>query len=165
MAVLGFDDLALMLFYFGRGGFENFHIDNVVSTIDAVRLVTTDEHPDFLRDALSRHIANTRPTQIVKLQPNVLCFFLRFARCAFTSLGYVRAAISTFKSTQPCANTSVPPSLPKILNSTSIIACEHKIVGPFASNTAHEALKDVLRHVNHSLIAVLCFAEVNDLSQ
>jgi hypothetical protein len=31
-----------MLFDFGRGGFENFHIDNVVSTIDAVRLVTTD---------------------------------------------------------------------------------------------------------------------------
>ena len=96
---LGFDDLALVLFYFGRGGFENFHIDNVVSTIDAVRLVTTDEHPNFLRDALSRHIANTRPTQIVKLQPNVLCFFLRFARCAFTSFGYVRAAVSTFKST------------------------------------------------------------------
>jgi hypothetical protein len=35
MAVLGFDDLVLMLFDFGRGCFENFHIDNVVSTITA----------------------------------------------------------------------------------------------------------------------------------
>src|SRR5208282_6708626 len=57
------------------------------------------------------------------------------------------------------------PCLPKILNSTSIIACERKIVGLLASNTTHEALKDVLRHVNHSLIAVLCFAEVNDPSK
>jgi hypothetical protein len=30
---LGFDDLALMLFDFGRRGFEHFHIDDVVSTV------------------------------------------------------------------------------------------------------------------------------------
>jgi hypothetical protein len=42
MAILGFDDLALMLFDFGRGGLENLQIDNVVTTIGAVRLVTTD---------------------------------------------------------------------------------------------------------------------------
>jgi hypothetical protein len=36
MAILGFDDLALMLFDFGRGGLENLHIDNVVTSIRGV---------------------------------------------------------------------------------------------------------------------------------
>ena len=38
MAVLGFDHLALMLFYSGRGGFETFHIDNVVSTVPDAKM-------------------------------------------------------------------------------------------------------------------------------
>jgi len=35
MVVLGLDDLALVLFDFGRRGFEDFHIHDVVSTVDA----------------------------------------------------------------------------------------------------------------------------------
>ena len=99
MVVLGLDDLALMLFDFVGRGLENFHIHDVISTVDAIGLVTTDEHPDFLWNTLSRHIANTSPTQIVKVKSDVFCLLIRIARRAFTSLGDIRLAISTLEPT------------------------------------------------------------------
>lgn len=107
MAVLSFDDLALMLFDFGCSGFEDFHIDNVISTVHAVSPMTADDHPDFFWDPLSRHVANARSSQVVKAQSNVLCFLLRLARCASPSVAYVRTAISAFKPTKPGANARV----------------------------------------------------------
>jgi hypothetical protein len=80
MVVLGLDDLALMLFDFGSRGLEDFHIHDVVAAVHAIRPVPADEHADFLWDSFSRHVANTSSAQVVKLQPNVLCFFLRLAR-------------------------------------------------------------------------------------
>jgi hypothetical protein len=102
MVVLSLDDVALVLFDFGRRGLEDFHIHDVVSTVDAVGLVTTDEHPDFLWHTLSRHIANTSTTQIVKVKSDVFCLLIRIARRAFTSLGDTRLAISTLDAAANC---------------------------------------------------------------
>src|SRR5205807_430080 len=99
MVVLGLDDLALVLFDLGRRGFEDFHIHDVISTVDTVGLVTTDEHSDFLWNSLSRHIANTSPTQIVKVKSDVFCLLFRIARRAFTSHGDIRLAITTLEPT------------------------------------------------------------------
>ena len=145
MVVLGLNDLALVLFNFGGRALQDLHIDNVVAAVDAIGRVTTNQHAYLFWNSLSRHIANTRPAQIVKLQPDVLCLFLRFARCASASFREVRAAISTFKPTKPSADARIPPCLPEIFNRTSVVVCKHKIVRLLASNTAHYNLEDVLR--------------------
>jgi len=49
MVVLGFDDIALVLFDLRRRGLENFHIDDVVSTVHAISPVTADEHAGDIR--------------------------------------------------------------------------------------------------------------------
>jgi hypothetical protein len=87
MAVLGLNEFALVLFNFRSRTLQDLHIDNVVAAVDAIGTVTTDQQADLFWNSLSRHIANTRPAQIVKLQPDVLCLFLRFARCASASDG------------------------------------------------------------------------------
>jgi hypothetical protein len=51
MVVLGFNDLALVLFDLARRALQNLHIDNVISAINAVSLVTTDEHDLWLDPA------------------------------------------------------------------------------------------------------------------
>lgn len=53
VAVLRLNDLSLVLFDFGGSRLHHLHIDDVVAARNTVGLVTTDQHADLFRDALS----------------------------------------------------------------------------------------------------------------
>src|SRR5882762_4996313 len=61
VAVLGLDDLSLVLLDFRSCRLHHCHVDDVIATINAVRLVPTDERADLLWDALSGHVVDTSP--------------------------------------------------------------------------------------------------------
>jgi hypothetical protein len=50
VAVLGLDDLSLALLDFGSSCLHHRHVDDVIETINTVRLAPTDEHADLFRN-------------------------------------------------------------------------------------------------------------------
>jgi hypothetical protein len=122
VAVLCLDDLSLVFLDFGSSRLHHLHIDDVVAAINTVRLVPTDEHADFFRDALSRHVADASPSQIVEVESDVFRLFLRVAHLALSAFTYDLFALSALKPAESRANASFPPRIPEVLCRTSIVS-------------------------------------------
>jgi hypothetical protein len=121
VAVLCLDDLSLVFLDFGSSRLHHLHIDDVVAAINTVRLVPTDEHADLLRNALSRHVADASPSQIVEVESDVFRLSLRVAHLALSAFTNDLFALSALELAESRANASFPPRIPEVLHRTSIV--------------------------------------------
>jgi len=165
VAVLGLDDLSLVLLDFRSCRLHHCHVDDVIATINAVRLVPTDERADLLWDALSGHVVDTSPSHIVKVEFEVFRVFLRVAHRTLSAFAYDLFALSALKPATSRPNASVPPRIPEVLHRTSVVPRKHKISRLLARGTPQEDFEHVLGHHDHALITVLRFSKIDNFRQ